>query len=143
MHVCENVIGIEIGFLNNNPSLYFNYHSQECKTVLPYLYKVELFYLWPYQAGLSTDYKNYSQRNLVLAITQKLLDHSVHLEDYETYCDFLENSEMKENADWDVSNTYFESENCIVSLNGTSNHCPWRYWVAFTYITIELYSFKK
>lgn len=101
----ENVISIEIEFFNNNSSLYFKYCSQQWKEVLSYLYKGELLYLWPDQTGLSINYKNYFQRNLVLAITEKLLDHSVQLEYYETYFDFLENSEMKENEDWDIANT--------------------------------------
>lgn len=51
---------------------------------------------------MSTDCKNYSQRNLVLAITQKLLVRSVQLENYKTYSDLLENLEMKENTDYDI-----------------------------------------
>lgn len=88
------------------------------------MYKVELFYLRPYQTGLSTDYENCSQRSLVLALTQKLLPDSVELEDYEMYSDFLEYSEMKEKADWDISNTYFESRNCTVYSNGISSRGP-------------------
>lgn len=78
---------------------------------------------------MSTDYKNYSQRNLVLAITQKLLYQNVQLEDYKTYSDFLENSETKENADWNISKPYFESRSRIVSVNGTTNDYPWQFLV--------------
>lgn len=120
----ENVISIEIEFLSTNPSLYFKYQSQKWNGVLPYLYKVELFYLWPCQTGLYTHYEHYSQRKLVLAITQKLLDHSVWLEDYEISSDFLEKSDMKENAEWDVSNT----------LNQVTVLCL---WMAIKFIVLK------
>lgn len=92
---------------------------------------------------MSTDYKNYSQRNLFLAITQKLLYHCVQQEDYKTYSDFLENSETKENAVWSISKPYFESRSCIVSLNGTSNYYTRRFLVTLTHVTVEVHYFKK
>lgn len=54
----------------------------------------------------------------------KIAGSQCSLGNYEIYSDFLENSEMKENADCDILNAYFESRNCTVSSNGTSNQCP-------------------
>lgn len=51
------------------------------------------------------------------------MDHSVRLEDYEIYSYFLENSDMKENAEWDV----------LKILNQETVLCLWM-GIAFTVI---------